>query len=93
MKNSLLKRYWFIIYPEDKFGPRNIGATAFSINEAKNLVFETLRKLAWSHITINVLDNAEVIEEIDIQLLDQGHVIPNMGPVNFKGVWFPNCNI
>jgi hypothetical protein len=35
----------------------------------------------------------EIIENIDVQLLDKGHVIPNMGPVVFKGVWFPRLNM
>jgi hypothetical protein len=25
--------------------------------------------------------------------LDQGHVIPNMGPPNLRGVWFPMLNL
>jgi hypothetical protein len=37
----------------------------------------------------NLNDDTEVIEDIDISLLDQNHVIPNMGVVTFKGVWFP----
>jgi hypothetical protein len=29
------------------------------------------------------------IENINIQNLDQGHVIPNMWVPNFRGVWYP----
>jgi hypothetical protein len=32
----------------------------------------------------------EVVEDVDVRDLDQGHVVPNIGPVNFRGVWYPN---
>jgi hypothetical protein len=89
----MLKRYWFIIYPDFKYGPRNIGVSALSISEAKKIILETMTKLNWNHISATIIENAEIIENIDIRLLDQGHVIPNMGPVVFEGVWFPFRNL
>lgn len=41
----MLKRYWFIIYPEDRFGPRNIGVTANSKSEAISLMIDSLTKI------------------------------------------------
>lgn len=87
-----LKRYWFIVFPADRFGPRNFGVTAYSKSEGKKLIIESLNKFELQQLTENVDDNIEVIEDIDIRLLDQGHVIPNMGVVTFEGVWFPNIN-
>ena len=29
------------------------------------------------------------IPNVDINELDQGHVIPNMKPPNYRGIWFP----
>jgi hypothetical protein len=34
-----------------------------------------------------------VVPDVDIRTLDQAHVIPNMGPVVFRGVWFPRLNL
>jgi hypothetical protein len=31
----------------------------------------------------------EVIKDVDVRDLDQGHVIPNMGDPSIRGVWFP----
>lgn len=31
----------------------------------------------------------EVIEDVDVQTLDAGHVLPNMGDPSMRGVWFP----
>ncbi len=88
----MLKQFWFIIYPQDKFGPRNIGVSANTLIEAKSIVLETLTKINYPNITQSQIENVEIIENVDIQSLDQNHVIPNMGVVVFKGVWFPNLN-
>ena len=88
----MLKRYWFIIYPEDRFGPRNIGVTANSKSEAISLIVDSLTKINLTERLVNLNDRTESIENIDIRLLDQNHVVPNMGVVTWKGVWFPNLN-
>ena len=88
----MLHRYWIVIFPEDPYGPRNLGVTAFSIEQAKALVKVELKKLGWNHISEELIEESEIIEDIDIRLLDQNHVIPNMGVVTFKGVWFPSAN-
>ena len=31
----------------------------------------------------------ECVEDVDVSQLDQGHVIPNMGIVVDRGIWFP----
>jgi hypothetical protein len=31
----------------------------------------------------------ELREGVDVSTLDQGHVIPHMGPPHVRGVWFP----
>ena len=88
-----LKRYWVIVFPTDRFGPRNFGVTAQSTSEGKMLILDSLKQLGLQQLTEILDDNIEVIEDIDIRLLDQGHVIPNMGVVTFEGVWFPNLNL
>ena len=32
---------------------------------------------------------AHVEEDVDISSLDEGHVIPNMNPHIWRGIWFP----
>jgi hypothetical protein len=34
-----------------------------------------------------------IIVDVDVRDLDQGHVIPNMGPPNLRGVWYPMLNL
>ena len=77
LSNDLLKRFWF-----ETAGHRGIGVTAYSVEDAISLIDEE-PTLAVEHIT-------SVIEDVDIRDLDQDHVIPNMGPVDFRGIWYPN---
>lgn len=85
----MLKRYWFVLYPEDRFGQGNIGVTANSKSEAVALIIDSFAKFNLTEQIVNVTDNTESIENIDIRLLDQNHVRPNMGVVVWiwKGVW------
>ena len=89
----MLRRYWFIFYPEDRYGPRNYGVTSYSQTAAKQLLLKALCKLDILTNIAALNDQTEVIEDIDTRLLDQGHVMPNIGVVTFEGVWFPNLSL
>ena len=32
---------------------------------------------------------ADIIEDVRLDQLDQGHVVPNMHPIVERGVWYP----
>ena len=78
---NLLHRYWF--RTRQHIG---IGVTAYSLDDAKEMIRSEFEGRPF-YKTIEVL---EIIEDIDVRLLDSNHVLPNMGPPNFRGVWFPN---
>ncbi len=75
---NLLTRYWFS--NNDNLG---YGVTAFSVEDANSLLKRASLET----------DDQHPISDIDIRTLDQGHVIPNMGPPNIRGIWFPKLNI
>ena len=77
--DKLLTRFWFA----SEEG-RGIGVTAYSLEDAINLIKS-------QDIAMMFKPKFEsYIENIDIQKLDQNHVIPNMGICTNRGVWFPN---
>lgn len=78
LKNPALRRYWFALP-----GRLGIGVTAFSLDEAEALARKACQELGWA------FETPEVIQDVDVRTLDQNHVIPNMLPPNFHGVWFP----
>ena len=81
-----------MIDSDNKFGPKNLGVSAISTSHARSLIKDAVRNLGWTHISERDINGAEIIENIDVNKLDQSHVIPNMGVVARLGVWFPNYN-
>ncbi|MCL6416650.1 hypothetical protein MIB92_13400 [Aestuariirhabdus sp. Z084] len=77
-----LQPYWF---PLDQ--GIGIGITAYSEGEAISLAEECLKKYYPNQ------ELGKPIIGLSVNELDQGHVIPNMGPINLKGVWFPKENV
>jgi hypothetical protein len=82
LNNPLLHRYWFKTKSELGY-----GVPAYSVEDAKNLMVESVKSLK------NLSDIESIIEDVEISELDQNHVIPNMGPPNYRGVWFPCLNL
>ena len=82
MEHKLLHCYWFKTKNDLGF-----GVTAYSIDDAKGLVDVAARRIGRSYEVI------EIVEDVDVRELDQNHVVPNMGPPNFRGVWFPNLTL
>lgn len=89
----MLRRYWIVVNPSNRYGAGNFDVTGYTSETARSLLREKLQLARWSNAIIESLDDAEIVEDIDIRLLDEGHVIPNIGVVTFPGVWFPNLNV
>ena len=80
-RDSSLRRFWFPIP-----GHLGIGVTAASRAEAEVLASAAAKQLRWQFTA------AGVVENVDIRDLDQNHVVPNMTPPNWRGVWFPRLS-
>jgi hypothetical protein len=79
---SLLHRYWITLVEPPPGGRLGYGVTAFSEEDARAI-------LAFVAFDGALPAVAEVRADVDVRELDQGHVIPNMNPPNWRGVWFP----
>ena len=82
LKDPHLHRYWFTVP-----GHIGVGVTAHSVGEAVALARDVCAQLDWP------FDPGAVTEDVDVRDLDQNHIVPNIGPVNFRGVWYPRMNI
>ncbi len=85
---AVLNRYWIEFdwgnqrpMPGTNLG---CGVTAFDREDALDLI----EKAVFANKAMPPIKN--VIEDVDIATLDEGHVIPNMGAPSERGVWFPN---
>jgi hypothetical protein len=83
--SNLLKRYWFNFDELPKYSILQLGCgvTAYNYDDAVSLISQSV----FIDGTMPPIKN--VIENVDISTLDQGHVIPNMEPPVWRGVWFP----
>ena len=63
-----------------------MGITAYSLADAKTILDGAIRR---HRLDVDIINT---IEDVDIRNLDQGHIIPNMNPPSFRGVWFPMLN-
>ncbi len=79
---TALRRYWFTVPSH-----LGIGVTATSRNEAEALARDAARRLGWR------FEGTACTEDVDVRDLDQRHVVPNMGPPNLLGVWYPQLNL
>ena len=74
-----LRRFWFPVP-----GHLGIGVSAPSLEQARELA-ERVRTELWPAAPAL----GTVVEDVDIRTLDQRHVLPNMRPPVWPGVWFP----
>lgn len=84
----MIKRYWFQFSKSDsEFLPIGVssgcGLSAYNYEDA----IELIKERVFSGANLPTID--DVVEEIDISTLDEAHVIPNMGDVTVRGIWFP----
>jgi hypothetical protein len=82
-----LTRYWFEFDWTEREPPAGArlgcGVTAYTYDDALNLLRDQLFEGG------DLPPVAHVREDVDVTTLDQGHVIPNMRPPNWRGIWFP----
>lgn len=80
-----LERYWFTFSGVLGFTPPRIGCgiAAFGREDALLVLQE---KILASHPCLEI---ESIIENVSLDSLDQGHVVPNIAPLNRRGVWFP----
>ena len=75
---AALRRYWF--RRPVGFG---YGVTAFTVEDAERLLARAGLPSDW----------VEVVADVDVSTLDAEHVLPNIGGVTFRGVWYPALNL
>lgn len=80
-----LTRYWIEL--DGKAAPTNqFGVTAYSTDDALSLIAEYFKRTYQEEAPIKT---SRVIENVDVSTLDAGHVLPNMLPPIFRGIWYP----
>jgi hypothetical protein len=68
--------------------PGGFGITARDWQDAMYLLAEARRVLSARPVEESMIESSTDVRSIDE--LDQNHVVPNMGMMLHRGVWFPN---
>lgn len=78
-------RYWVTFERINKPTPLNLGCgvTAYDQGDAIAL----MQRYIFGHTMIPAIAN--VITDVEMDDLDQHHVVPNVGDVSIRGIWFP----
>ena len=77
-----LHSYW-ITFPEGSRTPSSVGVTAWSLDDACHLLN------AYGYYPAKPI---AVREDVTVAELDQQQVVPNMGPIVDRGIWYPALN-
>jgi hypothetical protein len=85
--DPLLDSFWYS-FPQDPHLPMGLGVTAYSEPDARAL----LREQGFGACLAEAKE-VSVQQGVSIGNLNQGHVVPNMGPMQLRGVWYPCMNI
>jgi hypothetical protein len=65
--------------------PLGFGVTARSLDDAMAII----RALDYGRFLPDDLAGVRVIEGVTVAALDQPHVVPNMGPIVIRRMWYP----
>ncbi|GAB3836848.1 hypothetical protein [Hymenobacter jeollabukensis] len=80
-----LTRYWIEL--KGKAAPANqFGVTAYTVDDALGLITEYFERTYQEEGPVEAL---RIVENVDVSTLDEGHVLPNMLPPTYRGVWYP----
>jgi len=82
---SHLRRFWFTFRCGEMPSPhgRYWGLTAYDLNDALGILGKQL--FCGGSLPAPLY----CIEDVDVSTLDPKHVLPNIGSVVVRGVWFP----
>jgi hypothetical protein len=81
MRDLTLKPFW-IVSP-DPHGPLGFGVTAFSLEEALQIIRDAGYLVPENTTLLRVEENVKVSD------IDERHVVKNMGPIVVRGIWYP----
>ena len=81
MRDPGLIPFW--IEPPGKDGPRGFGVTAFSLADALRIIEDAGYSLPQDKNSLHIKEGVKVSD------LDQSHIVPNMGPIVVRGIWYP----
>ena len=85
MPSGSLRRFWIELETPVR-GLHRFGVTAVDVADALILIEDYLGTGA-------LPDASSVVEDIDVESLDANHILANVGPPAFRGIWYPATSL
>ncbi len=83
----MLVRYWFEFHSDGRYLPGGVGLGCGVTAESQDVALEMISQRIFMGEPLPSV--RRVTEGVDVSELDPGHVLPNMGDVSKRGIWFP----
>lgn len=83
MASDGLFAFWIV--PPSSNGPIGFGVTARSLDDALRII----HSMGYGCYLPNDPDTLRVTECVTVSQLDQQNVVPRMGPIAVRGMWYP----
>jgi len=80
---ATLHRFWIKFSDAPLVVRSGCGVTALTYEDALSILEEKL------FVEYGKLGVASVTADVAVSSLDAGHVLPNMGVVSIRGIWYP----
>jgi hypothetical protein len=81
MEDRTLLAFWIV--PPSKHGPLGFGVTAFDLEDALQII------ASFGYVLPDDGSKLRVTQGVKFDDLDKNHVVPNMGPMVVRGLWYP----
>jgi hypothetical protein len=85
MSDSILIPFWIV--QQGEHWPLRFGVTAYSLADALHLLTRS------GYTPPEDTSSLQVTERVRVSDLDQSHVVPNMGPMVVRGIWYPSRKV
>ena len=83
MTTDGLIAYWIV--PPNKNGPLGFGVTARSLDDA----LEIIQGMRYEEFLPSDRAALHIVKGVSVAQLDQWNVVPRMGPIAVRGMWYP----
>ena len=80
-----LRRFWFRFEGLSRPSALGLGCGVTALDKADAL--SLLRERVFAGSPLPAI--SECVEDVDLSTLDTRHVLPNVGDVTGRGIWFP----
>ncbi|XXF80872.1 hypothetical protein P2318_14255 [Myxococcaceae bacterium GXIMD 01537] len=83
----MIRRYWVEFADRQEAERYGLGGGCGVSGYDREDALELIRERIFPGLELPRV--SRIVEDVDVSSLDEGHVLPNIAPPVFRGVWYP----